>query len=286
MRPLHEIISWRDHAAWRTDAQVEQDLLITRAMVAIFSDPFLSSQVAMRGGTVLHKVHLAPAARYSEDIDLVLVGDRPISHVRRALTRVLQPMLGPPILSVLDEIQLAVRNAVKPSKVARMTFAYTPTVRPPERMEIKVEVNYTERDPFYAIADLAYRPALPDLEAPVTLRSYDLDEMLGTKLRALLQRTHGRDLFDLDQAILRMSTARTSAEALNPDRTVAAFIDYMRRERTRVTAADFHTSLDVKLRSRSFREDMVTMLPPGGAFDVDAAAERVHSTLLSRLPTG
>jgi len=27
----------------------------------------------MRGGTVLHKAHLAPAARYSEDIDLVLV---------------------------------------------------------------------------------------------------------------------------------------------------------------------------------------------------------------------
>ena len=47
------------------------------AMRAIFEDRFLSGQVAMRGGTVLHKVHLAPAARYSEDIDLVAVGDRP-----------------------------------------------------------------------------------------------------------------------------------------------------------------------------------------------------------------
>jgi hypothetical protein len=66
MRPRQEIIAWRQHAAWATDAQVEQDLLLTRAMAAIFHDPFLSGQVAMRGGTVLHKVHLAPATRYSE----------------------------------------------------------------------------------------------------------------------------------------------------------------------------------------------------------------------------
>ncbi|MEX3964843.1 nucleotidyl transferase AbiEii/AbiGii toxin family protein [Paraburkholderia sp. EG286B] len=45
-------------------------------MAAIFWDKFLSQHVAMRGGTVLHKAHLAPAVRYSEDIDLVLVTDR------------------------------------------------------------------------------------------------------------------------------------------------------------------------------------------------------------------
>ena len=60
------------------DSQIEQDLLLTRATVGISSDPLLKDQVAMRGGTALHKVHLAPARRYSEDIDLVLVGARPI----------------------------------------------------------------------------------------------------------------------------------------------------------------------------------------------------------------
>lgn len=46
-------------------------------MVALFDDKFLSSQIAMRGSTLLHKVHLAPPARYSDDIDLVVVGTRP-----------------------------------------------------------------------------------------------------------------------------------------------------------------------------------------------------------------
>jgi hypothetical protein len=40
---------------------VEQDYLLCRAVAAIFEDGFLSKQVAMRGGTVLHKGHLAPA---------------------------------------------------------------------------------------------------------------------------------------------------------------------------------------------------------------------------------
>lgn len=34
---------------------------------------------------MLHKAHLAPASRYSEDIDLVLVGDRPAGHIKKAL---------------------------------------------------------------------------------------------------------------------------------------------------------------------------------------------------------
>ncbi len=62
----HEVV-----VPWPEPYQVEQDLLLCLAMHAIFEDRFLSSQVAMRGGTVLHKVHLSPAARYSEDIDLV-----------------------------------------------------------------------------------------------------------------------------------------------------------------------------------------------------------------------
>jgi len=54
-------------------------------MVALFDDAFLSGQTAMRGGTLLHKVHLSPASRYSEDIDMVLVETRPEEHIRRAI---------------------------------------------------------------------------------------------------------------------------------------------------------------------------------------------------------
>jgi predicted nucleotidyltransferase component of viral defense system len=49
-------------------------------MVALLDDKFLSGQMAMRGGTLFHKAHLAAASRYSEDVDLVAVGTGSSPH--------------------------------------------------------------------------------------------------------------------------------------------------------------------------------------------------------------
>jgi len=65
------IEEWKEKAPWPDNAQVEQDLIIERALVEIFSDDLLRIHFAFRGGTALHKLYLQPQARYSEDIDLV-----------------------------------------------------------------------------------------------------------------------------------------------------------------------------------------------------------------------
>lgn len=83
-------------------------------LAALFNDRFLRTQIAMRGGTLLHKVHLAPASRYSEDIDLVVFGDRPEEHIRKALRRVLVDVVGNPKTSAWGTLSLAIRNAVRP----------------------------------------------------------------------------------------------------------------------------------------------------------------------------
>ena len=44
------ILDWRKQFPWSFMQQVEQDLLISRAVVAIYSDPFLASRLAWRGG--------------------------------------------------------------------------------------------------------------------------------------------------------------------------------------------------------------------------------------------
>jgi predicted nucleotidyltransferase component of viral defense system len=91
-----DILAHQAVVPWSAQYQVEQDLLLCRTMAALFNDAFLSTQIAMRGGTLLHKVHLARPARYSEDIDLVAVGTRPAEHIRRAIRRVLVDVLGCP----------------------------------------------------------------------------------------------------------------------------------------------------------------------------------------------
>ena len=72
------ITEWRDQAPWATDAQVEQDLIISRAVVEIFKAEDLALRLAWRGGTALFMLHLRPGARYSEDIDLVQIASEPI----------------------------------------------------------------------------------------------------------------------------------------------------------------------------------------------------------------
>jgi hypothetical protein len=76
MRREYVFTEWRTFAPWSTDAQVEQDLILSRALVEIFSNPLLSKSLAFRGGTALHKLFIKPAARYSGDIDLVQVNGR------------------------------------------------------------------------------------------------------------------------------------------------------------------------------------------------------------------
>jgi predicted nucleotidyltransferase component of viral defense system len=282
---MRELAAWREHAPWPSDRQVEQDLLLTRAMAAIFSDSFLAGQVAMRGGTVLHKVHLAPAARYSEDIDLVLVGERPEGHVKRALRRVLTPILGEPHSSATQDLRQRARNLMMPSRVIRQEYRYAPTVGGSSEMRIKIEVNCNEREPFFEIVDLDYPlpPVVGDRET-VTLRSYDLDEMLGTKMRALLQRDQGRDLFDLWWAIT--PSRPESADLVQPPRVIAAFTDYMAREGNAVTLGVYDDGLRRKLEKRSFRDDVASMLRPGlPLYDAEDAAALVRERLLSLLPS-
>ena len=79
--PRAHIVEWRSLVPWISDAQVEQDLIISRALVAIFQNPFLAARLAFRGGTALHKLYFDIPRRYSEDIDLVQIIPAPIGQV-------------------------------------------------------------------------------------------------------------------------------------------------------------------------------------------------------------
>jgi len=88
------IIQWRTQAPWNASEQVEQDLIICRALIAIFSDEYLASRLAFRGGTALHKLYLSPQSRYSEDIDLVQINAEPIGQILSRLGEVLDFLPG------------------------------------------------------------------------------------------------------------------------------------------------------------------------------------------------
>lgn len=78
MIPQAHIQAWRSSAPWPNASQVEQDLIICRALCELFSSPALAGKVAFRGGTAIHKLLFKQPLRYSEDIDLVQTQAEPI----------------------------------------------------------------------------------------------------------------------------------------------------------------------------------------------------------------
>jgi len=247
-------------------------------MAALFNDKFLRSQIAMRGGTLLHKVHLAPAARYSEDIDLVVYGDRPEAHIAKAIKRVLKDVFGKPTDSIWDTIQLAIRNVVKPSRVLRLTYSVPAVSEPGATLDIVVEANVTERKPHRDIVHIPFEFTYRDATVKSTLNGYDLHEMLGTKMRALFQRKRGRDLFDLYWA-LTMATP-----AVDPAIIIDSFRHYLEQEGSSAARAEFIGILDSHLSDRSFCNDMMPLLRVGLHYDPQLAGELVKAKLLGLLP--
>ena len=94
MIPQAHIISWRSVVPWPSDAQVEQDLVISRALVEIFNKDFLNQQLAFRGGTALHKLFIDDKSRYSEDIDFVVTEDQDYGPIIDALRSTPLYLLG------------------------------------------------------------------------------------------------------------------------------------------------------------------------------------------------
>jgi len=247
-------------------------------MVALFDDKFLSSQIAMRGGTLLHKVHLAPPARYSEDIDLVVVGARPADHIRRAIRRVLTDFFGTPKASVWDTLVLAIRNTVKPSRVLRMTYSQRSIIEPNRALEIVVEANVTERKPHRAVVEMPFSFPFRDTIIQTRIKGFDIHEMLGTKMRAMFQRKRGRDLFDLYWALTKSPTP------VDPAAIIASFEHYLKQEGTKAGRAEFIGILEGHLKDRGFCSDMQPLLRTGITYDPQTAGSYVKAHLLNLLP--
>jgi len=190
MIPKPYIAKWQEHAPWRQFYQVEQDLVISRALVEIFSDDFLKENLAFRGGTALHKLYLNPAPRYSEDIDLVQIKSGPIKPIMQRIAEV---------VTFFDEPRKTQIKGHGAKALYRFTSEYEEI-----RLRLKLEINCKEHFNVLDWVDFPFEVESEWFSGKVAIRTYSINELLGTKLRALYQRSKGRDLFDLDYSRLNI----------------------------------------------------------------------------------
>src|ERR1700722_903409 len=93
MIPAAFLQEWSAHAPWPDSRQIEQDLIICRALCDLFNESALAGKIAFRGGTAINKLLFKRPLRYSEDIDLVQTQAGPIGATVDAIRDAL-PWLG------------------------------------------------------------------------------------------------------------------------------------------------------------------------------------------------
>ena len=83
-------------APWQKLYMVEQDLILSKALVCLYQNEVVKKELIFRGGTALNKLFFKPTARYSEDLDFVQKNDKPVGDTFSAIRKALDPWLGTP----------------------------------------------------------------------------------------------------------------------------------------------------------------------------------------------
>ena len=265
--PSQNVVAWASVVPWVEPRQVEQDLVISRALVEMFEDRLLREALRFRGGTALHKLHFPNPLRYSEDIDLVRTSKGPIGSIVDRLRAVLEPWLG--------EARFA-QSPVAP-KLRFRTESEDVSGVP---IRVKIEINTREIQAFDPPVSKRLGVENPWFTGEAYIPTFSSEEMLATKLRALLQRNKGRDLYDLAYGLATL-------EPLDIDRIVELFGCYMESSGTSISRAQAQERMFAKLANPRLWLDVRPLLPADRTVTPTIAAQsyqRVFVDLVDKLP--
>jgi predicted nucleotidyltransferase component of viral defense system len=221
-------------------------LVICRALVAIFSNQYLASHLAFRGGTALHKLYLHPQPRYSEDIDLVQINAEPIKETLERIREALS-FLGEPKVK-----QKAHNNT--------LVFRFDSEIPPIIPVRLKVEINCREHFNVLGLTHCDFGMNNQWFSGNCKITTYHLEELLGTKLRALYQRRKGRDLFDLYKAL---STQKPGIEKI-----IKCYYEYMNFSVEQPPSEkEYLQNMELKIQDEEFLGDTRMLLRPDEFYD-------------------
>ena len=232
-------------------------------MIELFADPQLANTLALRGGTSLNKLFITPPRRYSEDIDLVQTSPEPIGPTIDAIRARLDTWLGRPQRS-------------RAQGGIRLLYRFESEIPPIRPLRLKIEINTREHFSVLGHTTRTMEVKNPWFTGGIDIVTYELDELMGTKLRALYQRRKGRDLFDLWLCL--------NENLIDPQRTVDCCVGYMDLEGHPATRAHFEQNLLEKRANIAFMGDIGPLLAAEIAYDSTAAFSLVHDELVARLP--
>lgn len=248
MIPISYIKEWAQLNPWQSDEMVEQDLIISRALIEIYQSDLVKGNLYFRGGTALNKIFLETPYRYSEDIDLMRLAGGSVGREIDAIRDRLDSWLGTP------------NRDFTPMSV-KLIYKYKSTTGLPKK--VKIEINIEERTCFKDKKIDAFQVNSSWWSGKEKITTFCLEELLATKLRALYQRKKGRDLFDLFYVF--------NTQKVDKGEVISLFKRYMANKRIKITREDFAQNLEHKKNDKIFHNDIKNLLPYDVGLDFDTA---------------
>ncbi|KUG26765.1 hypothetical protein ASZ90_003394 [hydrocarbon metagenome] len=261
MIPKSYITNWSRFAPWSNNHLIEQDLIIERALFNIFSDSTLHQNLAFRGGTAIHKLFFKPQPRYSEDIDLVQINPEPIGDLLTLIRKQLD--------------FLGTANYKKTLHNNTLTFVFNTEYEPVVPAKLKIEINTREHFSVFGFKEIKREVNNQWFTENYIIRSYSLEELIATKLRALFQRRKGRDLFDIYYA--------ANKTKLNIPNIIKAFHVYLENENLSISASEFIDNIEEKLTNELFTGDITGLIHPNIEYDHNIAWKLIKEKLIDKL---
>lgn len=261
MIPRSEITAWSEFVPWKSNEQVEQDLVISRALVDLFSDEFLSKNLAFRGGTALHKLFILPQARYSEDIDFVQLESLPIGKIFDRIKERLEYMGNP-------KIKQHNRNNT-------LIFRFESEIPPTVQLKLKIEINCREHFVIYNLEKKPFEVKSKWFTGDCEITTYSFEELLGSKIRALYQRKKGRDLFDLWYSLTQRKP--------DIEKSIQAFKTFMDNEQHTVSRKNFNNNLKEKIKDNYFRGDIEGLIRPDVKYNLEEAYKLISEKIINKI---
>lgn len=254
------IEEWKKYVPWQTAPMIEQDLIISRALIDLYNDEKIKNSLVFRGGTALNKLYLQPPSRYSEDIDFVQLRQEPIGETIDAIRTALA-WLGEP-------------KRKQTERGVKLIYRFIAVDNTPSKL--KIEINTTEH---FQVLDLQYIEHTVNSEwfkGATNIVTYQLEELMATKLRALYQRRKGRDLFDVWLIVSR--------NLVCVEKMIDIFQHYCARDQQTISKTLFTENLTLKRLSKDFQIDMTPLLPVEFEWRFDEAFDYVQAHVVDRIP--
>ncbi|MEM2759361.1 MAG: nucleotidyl transferase AbiEii/AbiGii toxin family protein [Nitrososphaerales archaeon] len=254
--------NWADEVGISDLSLVEQDVRVSYALKEITENDLLRPLLCLKGGTAINKLYLKDTSRLSVDLDFNHLGDKDTVARQR-------PDVRKEIISVLARSDPNYQFTITRRDWYQTTIqaVYKPLFGLPSA-RLKIEVSHVERFP---ILNTKIRPfKLIDSGESCNVKTYSIDELVSTKLRALFTRARGRDIYDIHQA---------SGIHLNKKLVRKMFIYYLFRVGKAYNSKLDYNKLKERLDKKQYVDDVTGYIRQGIHFSLDRAAMTLAKNL-------